>query len=84
MVAPLLAVTLTRDPALVAGFAVAQRLPWLLFGFIGGALADRLDRRRAMVAVALLSTLQGAFRPARDEETSRGSLWSEIAVGVRW
>ena len=82
--APLLAVTLTRDPALVAGFAVAQRLPWLLFGLIGGALADRLDRRRAMVAVALLSTLRGAFRPARDEETLRGSLWSEIAVGVRW
>lgn len=51
--APLLAVTLTRDPTLVAGLAFAQRLPWLLFGLLGGALADRLDRRRAMIAVAL-------------------------------
>ncbi len=51
--APLLAATLTRDPALVAGLAFAQRLPWLLFGLVGGALADRLDRRRTMVMVAL-------------------------------
>jgi MFS family permease len=52
--APLLAATLTRDPTLVAGLAFAQRLPWLLFGLVGGALADRLDRRRTMVVVALL------------------------------
>jgi len=51
--APLLAVTLTRDPTSIAGLAVAQRLPWLLFGLIGGAISDRLDRRRTMVAVAL-------------------------------
>lgn len=50
--APLLAATLTRDPALVAGLAFAQRLPWLLFTLFSGALADRLDRRQAMVAVA--------------------------------
>ena len=48
--APLLAASLTRDPALVAGLAFAQRLPWLLFGLPSGALADRLDRRRAMAA----------------------------------
>jgi hypothetical protein len=46
--APLLAASLTRDPALVAGLAFAQRLPWLLFALLSGALADRLDRRRAM------------------------------------
>ncbi len=50
--APLLALTLTRDPVLIAGLAFAQRLPWLLFGLISGALADRLDRRRVMVGVA--------------------------------
>ncbi|MDP9373173.1 MAG: MFS transporter, partial [Chloroflexota bacterium] len=49
--APLLAAALTRDPALVAGLAVAQQLPWLLFALLSGALADRLDRRRAMAAV---------------------------------
>ena len=50
--APLLAATLTHDPALVAGLAFAQRLPWLLFALVSGALADRLDRRRAMATVA--------------------------------
>ena len=60
--APLLAATLTRDPALVAGLAFAQRLPWLLFPLLSGALADRLDRRRAMVAVAALrAALVGAL-----------------------
>lgn len=50
--APLLAATLTTDPAAIAGLTFAQRLPWLLFPLLSGALADRLDRRRAMVAVA--------------------------------
>jgi MFS family permease len=60
--APLLATALTRDPALVAGLAFAQRLPWLLFALVSGALADRLDRRRAMVAVGLFrATLIGAL-----------------------
>ncbi|MGB3683767.1 MAG: MFS transporter [Rubrobacteraceae bacterium] len=48
---PLLAASLTRDPLLVAGVALAQRLPWLLFSLISGALVDRLDRRLLMVAV---------------------------------
>ena len=48
---PLLAATLTRDPRLVAGLAVAQRLPWLLFSLVSGALVDRLDRRLLMVRV---------------------------------
>ena len=45
---PLLAASVTRDPVLVAGIAVAQQLPWLLFSLPGGALVDRLDRRRVM------------------------------------
>jgi MFS family permease len=47
--APLLAAALTRDPALVAGLIVAQRLPWLLFTLVAGAFVDRLDRRRVIV-----------------------------------
>lgn len=45
---PLLAASLTRDPALVAGVAFAESLPWLLFALIGGAVADRVDRRALM------------------------------------
>ena len=51
--APLMAATLTRDPTLVAGLTFAQRIPWLFFPLISGALADRLDRRRVMVAVTV-------------------------------
>jgi MFS family permease len=46
---PLVAVTLTDAPGLVAGVALAVTLPWLLFALPAGALADRVDRRIAMV-----------------------------------
>ena len=48
---PLLVASVTRDPVLVAGATVVGRLPWLLFALPAGALVDRLDRRRVMVAV---------------------------------
>jgi MFS family permease len=50
---PLLAVTLTRDPLLVAGTVFASQLPWLLFALLSGALVDRLNRRLVMVAANL-------------------------------
>jgi MFS family permease len=49
---PLLAVTLTQDPRLVAGVAVVQYIPWLLLGLPAGAVVDRVDRRRLMAAVS--------------------------------
>lgn len=51
--APLLAATLTRDPVLVAGLVVAQRIPWFLFSLPSGALVDRLDRRTVLISVNL-------------------------------
>src|SRR5579884_1897985 len=51
---PILASSLTHDPRLLAGVAVAQRLPWLLFSLLSGALADRLEHRRLIGAVELL------------------------------
>ena len=61
---PLLAASLTRDAALIAGVTVASRLPWLVLSLLTGAIADRFDRRRLMVVadiarcvvVALLAT----------------------------
>ncbi|MGI8874075.1 MAG: MFS transporter [Egibacteraceae bacterium] len=50
---PWLASTLTRNPALIAGVAVATRLPWLLVTLPAGALIDRSDRRTIMVAANL-------------------------------
>lgn len=53
---PLLAVRLTDSPLLVAGLAIAARLPWLVFVLVAGALADRLDRRLTMRNVQLFRT----------------------------
>ncbi|GAC1517329.1 MAG: MFS transporter [Acidimicrobiales bacterium] len=50
---PLLATRVTANPALIAGVAVATRLPWLLLSRPAGALADRLDRRRLLTVVEL-------------------------------
>lgn len=50
---PWLASVLTRSPMLVALVAAAQRLPWLVFTLPAGVIADRVDRRRAMVAMDL-------------------------------
>ncbi|MEO3750308.1 MFS transporter [Streptomyces sp. B6B3] len=54
---PWLATTLTTNAFLIALVGVAQRLPWLVFSLHAGALADRLDRRRLMVAMSLLRAL---------------------------
>ncbi|MBL7257146.1 MFS transporter [Paractinoplanes lichenicola] len=51
---PLLVASLTSNPAAVAGAVFAQQLPWLLFALISGVWADRLDRRRLVVAVNIM------------------------------
>ncbi|MFF2526198.1 MFS transporter [Streptomyces liangshanensis] len=62
---PLLATTLTDDPLLIASVTTCGYLPWLLFGLLGGAIADRVDQRRAMWGVDLLrGVLMAAFAVA--------------------
>jgi MFS family permease len=63
---PLLAATLTDRPLLVAAVTACGYLPWLVFGLLGGAVADRVDQRRAMWAV----------------DASRGLLVACFAVAV--
>ena len=50
---PLLVASQTRDPFLVSMALLSEYLPVLLFGVIGGAAADRLDRRRMVIVVNL-------------------------------
>ena len=47
---PLLVASLTSNAFLVAMAAMLQRLPWLIFGLYAGAVADRVDRRRLVMA----------------------------------
>jgi MFS family permease len=51
---PWLASAITRSPILIALVAVAQHLPWLLFTLPAGVITDRVDRRRAMIAMDLV------------------------------
>ncbi len=50
---PLLVASQTQDPFLVSMALLSQYLPVLLFGVLGGAMADRVDRRRMVVFVDL-------------------------------
>ncbi|MGR8011217.1 MFS transporter [Streptomyces hypolithicus] len=62
---PLLAASLTSDPVLVALVSAGGYLPWLLFGLLGGAVADRVNQRRAMWSVDLVrAALMAAFAMA--------------------
>ena len=50
---PLLVASITRDPLLVSMALLSERLPVLLFGVLGGVIADRVDRRRLVVIANL-------------------------------
>ncbi|PSL04631.1 putative MFS family arabinose efflux permease [Haloactinopolyspora alba] len=51
---PVVAAGLTTSPFVLSLVSAAGYLPWLLFGLLGGALADRVDRRRAMWTVDVI------------------------------
>jgi MFS family permease len=77
--APLLIASLTPSPILVAAGAMMQFLPWLLFGLLAGAVADRHDRRRlvmiadgvrAVIVLALVAFLV----------TGQASVWMVLAT----
>lgn len=54
---PLLAAALSPRPADVAAVAVAEGLPWLLFGLFVGVLVDRLPRLSLMSVMQLARTV---------------------------
>ncbi|MFV2106234.1 MFS transporter [Micromonospora sp. LOL_015] len=76
---PLVAIGYTSSPALVAGVAVAFSLPWLLFALPAGALVDRLDRRRVMLAAnTFRAGVAGAL--ALTMVLDLGSIWLLYAI----
>lgn len=54
---PLLVASVSTDPLAVGGAVAVQQLPWLLFALVSGALVDRLDRQRLIVAVNVTRAL---------------------------
>lgn len=62
---PLLAASLTDRPLLIASVTACGYLPWIVFGLLGGAVADRVDQRRAMWTVDVVRGLpMGSFAVA--------------------
>ncbi len=48
---PLLAITLTRDPMVIAGLVAAEQAPGILVALPVGAIADRRNRRRLILTI---------------------------------
>jgi MFS family permease len=76
---PLLVASITTEPAAVAAAMFVQQLPWLLFALFSGALVDRLDRRRVVVAA---DTFRGVVLAALAVAVALGTspLWAVYAV----
>ncbi|MYS24730.1 Predicted arabinose efflux permease, MFS family [Streptomyces sp. DvalAA-14] len=66
--APLLVASVSDDPVLIGLAVFVQQLPWLLFALVSGAVIDRLDKRRLIVAV----------------DVSRGLLTGVLTLAVWW
>ena len=60
---PVLVYRMTGSPFLTGVTAAFEALPYLLFGFVAGALADRLDRRRVMIVAELAGAAVTATVP---------------------
>ena len=54
---PWLASAITRNPLLIAVVVLTQRLPWLVFSLPAGVITDRVDRRRAIIAMDVARAL---------------------------
>ncbi|MEU0491278.1 MFS transporter [Nocardiopsis sp. NPDC006139] len=78
---PLAALRFTDSPLLVAGVSLALSLPWLLFSLPAGALADRLDRRRIMLAANTARAVLAALL-ALSAATGTGGIWVLYAVAL--
>lgn len=60
---PVLAYELTGSPLVTALVAAFEAVPYLLFGLVAGALADRWDRRRVMVTADVAGAVLLASLP---------------------
>jgi len=83
---PWLATAITRNPVLVASVAAAQRLPWLVFTLPAGVITDRVDRRKAIVAMdslRFLFTMVVAFAVLVEQDTLPAPDQVRDVVGTR-
>lgn len=85
LAAPLLGLTLTRDPVLISLLSALSLLPWLFFAIPIGAIVDRIDRRIALFLGNLVRSLIGiliAFVIYRDAITIEILLLATFLWGI--
>jgi MFS family permease len=75
---------LTRSPAAVGGIGLAQLIPVLLITLPGGTLADRVDRRRLVLAVSAGQAVLSAvlFALAAFGGATLWALYGLVALGA--
>lgn len=84
---------LTRDAVLLAAIPVALRLPWFLAAIPAGLVADRVDRRRLILAMDVLRAaaflvaglafaLSGPLPPAPADGLVRADLFALLALAA--
>ncbi len=64
VVLPVLVYRLTGSPSDVAALTLLETCPYIIFGLLAGALADRLDRKKMMAACNAAAALVLATVPA--------------------
>ncbi len=64
IVLPVLVYAMTRSPAWVAALGLIEFVPYLAFGLLAGAVADRVNRKKIMVACDVIAAFLLAAVPA--------------------
>ncbi|HMM96496.1 MFS transporter [Phycicoccus sp.] len=77
---PVLVYRLSGSASLTALVTLVEGLPYLLLGLFAGALADRLDRRRVMVAADVVSALAIGSVPVA-HELGVLTVWHALVAG---
>jgi len=79
--APILVYALSGSALLTGVTAATEGLPYLIFGLVAGALADRVDRQRLMVTSDLINAVVLATVPVA-ALLGRLTAWHVILVGL--
>lgn len=76
-----LVLELTDSPWQVALVGFYRHVPWFFFGVFGGVIADRLDRRKVMIAAQAINSIT-TFSMAFLLITDRLQYWHIVAVAL--